>query len=66
MVFLKRALRLTHKNATSGKSAYHHVGFDVGYRIDNFRPALFVRLPLDKEYADVSPNTIGGSVSVEF
>ncbi|MGB2867422.1 MAG: hypothetical protein WBD36_03135, partial [Bacteroidota bacterium] len=33
----------------SGKSTYHFLGFDLGYRIDRFRPALFVHLPLDKE-----------------
>lgn len=52
--------------ATSGKSALNHVGFDVGYRIDRFRPAFFFRLPLDKEISDLSPQTIGGSFGVEF
>jgi hypothetical protein len=49
-----------------GKSAFHFLGFDLGYRIQMVRPALFFRLPLDKEYSDVVKQTIGVSATVEF
>ena len=48
------------------KATYHFLGFDVGYRLGAFRPALLVHLPLDKEITDMTSQTIGGSLSVEF
>jgi len=51
---------------TSGKSALHHLGFELGYRIGMVRPGLFIRLPLDKEITEIMDRTIGGNVSVEF
>lgn len=51
---------------TTGKAALHHLGFDLGYRMSAIRPALFFRLPLDKEISDLMNRTIGANVSVEF
>lgn len=51
---------------TSGKSAFHHVGLDVGYRFRGIRPAFFIRWPLDKEFKDLTSQTIGGSLTVEW
>lgn len=49
-----------------GKTAFHHLGFDFGYRISGIRPAIFFRLPLDKELSDLMDRTIGASVAVEL
>ena len=50
----------------SGKNVFHHLGFDLGYRLGSVRPAFFIRLPLDKEINETMPQTIGGSISVEI
>ena len=50
----------------TGKAVYHHLGFDLGYRFNTIRPALFVRFPLDKEINDIMNRTIGANVSVEL
>ena len=49
-----------------GKTAYHHVGFDVGYRFGALRPAIFFGLPLDEEISEFVPQTIGGSIIIEL
>ena len=48
------------------KNKYHHLGFDLGYRINGVRPAFFYRVPLEKDLSDVISRTIGGSVAVEL
>ncbi len=49
-----------------GKASFHHLGFDVGYHLDTVRPAIFYRIPLDKEINELVKQTIGGSLTVEI
>lgn len=49
-----------------GKTTFHHLGFDLGYRVYGVRPAFFYRVPLDKELSDIMSKTIGVNVTVEL
>lgn len=49
-----------------GKTAYHYAGLDGGYRVGSIRPALFYRIPLDKENKRLIKQTLGVTVSMEL
>jgi hypothetical protein len=48
------------------KRAVHHVEFGTNVRIAQFRPGVFIRIPLEKEVSDVISQTLGISLSYVF